>query len=88
MRVLRARYGSLEVSSMSMEENLRGKKVSKWWKNLIQSGCFTSLDWFLDGLSRRLGCGDRSKFLGDKWLGERPLKEVFPRLYMLSNQKM
>lgn len=34
-----------------------------------------------------VGKGDRMGFWSDLWLGERPLKEICPRLYMISRNK-
>lgn len=87
VRVLRSRYGNVSVSHFE-GESFRGRKASIWWKNLIQSRCSNStLDWFKEGLVRRVGRGKNTKFWEDSWIGDLTLKEAFPRLYMLSVQK-
>lgn len=69
MRVLRARYGSLDTSPLVQDGRLRGKKASWWWKNLIQSGCSNySLDWFTEGVFRKIGSGDNTTFWGEVWM--------------------
>lgn len=44
-------------------------------------------DWFQKGLRRRLGKGNKIKFWEDVWLGNLSLKEIFPRLYNMSECK-
>lgn len=39
------------------------------------------------GLKRRLGKGDKTKLWEDVWLGNVSLKEMFPRLYNVSENK-
>lgn len=45
-----------------------------------------SLGWFREGLDKRLGMGDKIRFWEDNWVGSRPFKEEYPRLYKLSEQ--
>lgn len=87
-RVIFSKYGSLEESS-NLVRNGRGRhKVSIWWKDLCH------LYWGIDGVGlrgsfcKKLGKGDGTSFWGDLWVGDSCLKDLFPRLYRLSCQKM
>lgn len=42
------------------------------------------LPLFSSGLSYEVGDGHRIKFWDDIWCGERPLKEVFLEIYLMS----
>lgn len=64
VRLLKARYGLIDVSPLEIDSISRGLKISELWKILIQSGSSQiSLDWSRDGLSKRLG-GRQSRVLG------------------------
>lgn len=54
-------------------------KVDSWndkIKRVLKQG------WWM-----RIGDGRKIKFLKDKWLGDIPLKDKFPRLYLISLQR-
>lgn len=44
-------------------------------------------DWFQLGLKRELGRGTRIKFWEDVWCSQNKLKDLFPRLYSISEDK-
>ncbi|KAK7259210.1 hypothetical protein RIF29_24810 [Crotalaria pallida] len=44
-------------------------------------------DWFDDNLWIDLGRGDKARFWQDRWVGDRKLKDLFPRLFLLSQNK-
>jgi hypothetical protein len=37
-------------------------------------------------VSRKVGNGNTTRFWLDKWVGEEPLKDKFPRLFSISNR--
>lgn len=43
--------------------------------------------WFSDHLRKLIGEGNDTAFWNDIWVGERPLKSSFPRLYHLCRHK-
>lgn len=82
-KFLRARYGSLDVGAGSL-----GRNYSSWWKNICLLGRFgSSLDWFAYYLKRNIGNEDSTRLLVDKWVGVQSLKDLFPRLFYISEQK-
>lgn len=42
---------------------------------------------FRENIRRLVGNGNRTLFWKEVWLGERPLKDVFPRLYRVVREK-
>jgi hypothetical protein len=44
-------------------------------------------NWFLDTSLRKIGNGHSTSFWNVKWIGDGPLADVFPRLFLLSNHK-
>lgn len=68
VRVLKSRYGPLDVVSPMVEGSEAANKMCSWWKNICQdASSSSSLDWFREGLNRRIGKGDKTKFWKDKW---------------------
>lgn len=43
--------------------------------------------WFASGLCRKVGNGKNTPFWHQAWFGEKPLKDEFPRMFSLSNDK-
>ena len=46
-----------------------------------------ALEVFSTGIWRKVGSGNSTLFWEHIWIGQTPLKEQFPRLYQISNQK-
>jgi hypothetical protein len=44
-------------------------------------------NWLVDSVRRKVGNGVTTLFWSSIWIGNVPLKVMFPRLYSLSNQK-
>jgi len=42
------------------------------------------INWFKEGVMRKVWNGGKTSFWLDKWVGNAPLCEVFPRLFSLS----
>lgn len=76
-RLLMAKYGDDQSS-----------KVSLWWKDLFKVTMGDGVDnWFANGVSRRLGEGDKTGFWTEDWYGFGPLCVKFPELYRISGQQ-
>ncbi|XP_057443259.1 uncharacterized protein LOC130735191 [Lotus japonicus] len=62
--------------------------ASSWWKDLNLM-CFDEGlgGWMEDGLCQKIGEGNDTKFWHDNWLGSRPLRDIYVRLYYLSTQQ-
>lgn len=88
VRVVKSRYGDLEYSVMWPNGGSNSRNLSSWWKNIGRCGeSNNSVDWFKEGLNRRLGKGDNTKFWEDTWVGPRSFKAKFPRLFQISEQQ-
>lgn len=71
-RIIRARHG----------ETFSGNKTG-WWSKIIAMVGRSAGDWFWNNLSQKLGNGNLISFWSGSWAGDKPLKELFPRLYQL-----
>jgi hypothetical protein len=60
---------------------------SLWWKDLCSTGVNLDTNWFGRSVKRKLGNGMNSSFWVDVWVGSSSLKDRFPRLFSISNQK-
>ncbi|KAK7275188.1 hypothetical protein RIF29_16297 [Crotalaria pallida] len=62
---------------------------SRWFLDVVRSSQLDPLvgDWFQDGFWKELGDGSETSFWSDKWLGDFKLKDCFPRLYMMAENK-
>lgn len=63
---------------------------SRLWKDIISVAAFNPglHSFFISNTFISVGNGDRTLFWEDKWAAERCLKDVFPRLYSISPDKM
>ena len=67
-----------------------------WWMSRALGGCQSGgrdlmglevgigINWFKEGVMRKVWNGGKTSFWLDKWVGNAPLCEVFPRLFSLS----
>ncbi|XP_057810311.1 uncharacterized protein LOC131024792 [Salvia miltiorrhiza] len=86
-RVVRSIFGEVEWGE---EGRLRlGKRHPKggWWPKIVEGCGGSSENWFVQNLSRLMGDGFDTKFWGDRWVGQKPLRFVFPRLFQLCGNK-
>jgi len=68
-----------------MNESSIARKNSTWWKDLCKAcdvgnndNCFdNNVKWYIKD-------GKNVRFWDDRWVGDLPLKERFPRLYAIS----
>jgi hypothetical protein len=58
---------------------------SSWWKAI----CCLDGDnrWFSGAVRKKVGRGNSTLFWDDQWIGDQPLRQKFPRLFGISNQK-
>jgi hypothetical protein len=86
--VLEARYG-FQISFKSDWSNIHfPAKSSNWWKDLVGLQSVDSLiNWISEALEKKVGNGSSTRFWEEKWIGDTVLKEKFPRLFSLSEQK-
>jgi hypothetical protein len=85
--VLISKYGANVTDSVSIEADCRPWFSSSWWKDICSIGVNLDSNWFSEGVVKRIGSGDRTKFWRHIWVGTGTLQERFPRLFSLSTQK-
>ncbi|GAU45475.1 hypothetical protein TSUD_190940 [Trifolium subterraneum] len=61
--------------------------ASLWWKDICSIGHNLNNNWFSNNVVKKLGNGVDTSFWEDTWVGNRSLKDRFPRLYSISIQK-
>ncbi|GAU51714.1 hypothetical protein TSUD_265630 [Trifolium subterraneum] len=66
---------------------LRGS--SSWWRDvsLLGGSDDSILDWFSDGVEKKVGNGLLTYFWFEPWLGGIPLRVQYPRLFQVSQQR-
>jgi hypothetical protein len=85
--VLQDRYGGGERGVGWMSRLLPPNIASSWWNDLVSVGVVAGSDRLRDIFFRKLGNGGDTIFWHDTWVGVQPLKEVFPRLFLVSTKK-
>lgn len=74
------------MAALDVQEGCR--KGSSWWRGICRLGSFNNeLDWFQKGLKRKLGIGNNIRFWEKIWFGPRSMREAFPTLYNVSEDK-
>jgi hypothetical protein len=86
-KVLVARYGEEVVSNVNWMDHPIQTRASVWWKDLCRIDVLEDGSWFGRNVVRKVGRGDSTRFWKDRWVGDAPLCERFPRLYSISLQK-
>jgi hypothetical protein len=86
--VIAARYGDQIAFRADWSDIHFPSNSSSWWKDLrgIESAAI-SLNWVSGGLNRKIGNGVTTSFWLENWIGGVTLRDKFPRLFSLSNQK-
>jgi len=76
--ILESKYGSWRT----LEDVKDSYHESWWWRDIrrITSGGQRD-NWFSRNIKWSVGKGNRIKFWEDIWIGEKLLKEKYPRLY-------
>jgi hypothetical protein len=86
--VIAERYGVELVNRPDWEGINFPSNSSNWWKDLRDIDSVENItNWFSGGLVRRIGNGETTKFWLANWIGGTVLKDKFPRLYSISEQK-
>jgi hypothetical protein len=86
--VIEARYGT-QIRYISDWSCIHfPTNSSNWWKDLVGlDNSVTSLNWISDALVKKVGNGVSTRFWEERWIRDLILKEKFPRLFSLSEQK-
>ena len=77
---LESKYGTEPDSAQTLV-----KRQSWWWRDLVKV-CKEGggEGWFRKEVGWALGKGDKVNFWEDVWIGNQPLKNVYPRLFSIS----
>lgn len=86
-RVLEDKYGDHVRGLVPSEVGRWPRFTSLWWRNLMNLEDGMRELWFSNRVRRKVSNGGTTSFWMDRWIGEAPLYNVFPRLFSLSNQK-
>jgi len=82
--IIESRYGNWR----EMRKFMVDKKSSYWWKDLCLICEVDKVsNWFDRRIKWKHGNGGKIKLWEDCWVGDRPLKYTFPRLYSISDSK-
>jgi hypothetical protein len=86
--VIEARYGSYIRFNSDWSGIHFPANSSNWWKDLVSlENSVTPISWISDALRKKVGNGGSTRFWEEKWIDDTTLKEKFPRLFSLSDQK-
>jgi hypothetical protein len=85
--VVKSKYGNDVCGKTEIGDEHRPWFSSLWWRDICSIGQNLNHNWFANGVVRKMGNGLKTSFWRDKWAGDIPLKDRFPRLFSISNQK-
>jgi hypothetical protein len=83
--VVVAKYGGGTTGSIQPGLGYAPSIASRWWVDICNLD--KDSNWFVSALVKKVGSGNNTKFWSDIWVGEQPLRDRFPRLFGISNQK-
>ncbi|XP_057770683.1 uncharacterized protein LOC130990469 [Salvia miltiorrhiza] len=86
-RIVRSIYGEVEWGETGLESVGKGRFREGWWPKIVSAAGGASDNWFFQNLKPKVGDGKLFKFWSHWWVGQKPLKFSFPRLYQLSVNK-
>lgn len=86
--ILLARYGSLYPSPHLGGRPVGFRGTSAWWRDvsLLGGSKDSTLDWFSEGIGKKVGDGLMTSFWFETWIGDTPLMAQYPRLFQVSEQ--
>jgi hypothetical protein len=85
--VLKSKYSVSVVGKTNLGEEFKPWFASLWWSDICSIGTNLDNDWFRQGVVKKLGNDVNTSFWCDIWVGDVPLRDRFPRLFSISNQK-
>jgi hypothetical protein len=85
--VIKGKYGVNAVGKVELGDDSKPWYSSLWWKDICTIGTNLEINWFSRNVVNIVGNREQTSFWWDAWVGELPLKERFPRLFLISDQK-
>jgi hypothetical protein len=83
--VIIAKYGFENIGNGNLGEVQVLRTASTWWRDICDLDKNTN--WFADAVVKRVRDGALTSFWCEKWVGDLPLKNRFPRIFSISNQQ-
>ncbi|CAJ2644149.1 unnamed protein product [Trifolium pratense] len=78
---VRFRYKESVGNLLSWDDGAARSNDSIWWRDILKVGGKENDLWFPKSVSSVLGDGNLIGFWKEKWLGEIPFRELFPKLF-------
>jgi hypothetical protein len=85
--LLKSKYGVGIIGRTELGDDFKPWFSSLWWRDICSIGYNLDLNWFSQAVNKKLGNEALTSFWRDKWIGEIPLCDRFPRLFSISTQK-
>jgi hypothetical protein len=85
--LLKSNYGVGIIGRTELGDEHKPWFASLWWRDICSIGHNLDHNWFAQAVTKKLGNGVLTSFWRDKWVGESPLCDRFPRLFSISTQK-
>ncbi|XP_058751464.1 uncharacterized protein LOC131624524 [Vicia villosa] len=86
-KVLKARYGDINLHVITNGGNSKGASNSLWWKDIMSFEKIYNVDIFANNCSFKIGNGFTSSFWHTNSKEDKCIKELFLVVYNLSNLK-
>ncbi|XP_057793258.1 uncharacterized protein LOC131009871 [Salvia miltiorrhiza] len=85
--VIRASQG--EIEREEDEFRVKGGRGGRsgWWKKVLSISRGEGGNWFRENMVLQVGEGESTRFWKQRWVGERSLEDMFPRLFHLNSNK-
>lgn len=87
VRVIDSLYGRVRWGEEGAKVEGSASRWSGWWRGIMSIGSGRGSKWLWENLVRKLGDGRTIQFWKDLWVGDRILKDKFPRLFALCLQQ-
>jgi hypothetical protein len=85
--VIKGKYGDLVIGRLEVAEECKPWFSSSWWKDVCLIGTNLDHNWFSQGVVKKMGNGEHTRFWEDVWLGNSTLRDRFPRLFSILIQQ-
>lgn len=87
LKILHARHGNIKCIQNG-QQGVRGRSNNTgWWSKVLALVGGSGNGWFWSNLSQKLGNGSSISFWNEIWVGDKQLRELFPRLFHLCSDK-
>ncbi|GKV44022.1 hypothetical protein SLEP1_g51253 [Rubroshorea leprosula] len=87
-KTINHKYGSIEGRWTKWVQEY-SHRSSLWWRNICRIDHLDASNegWLAGGFKLKIGKGNSANFWMDTWIGDQPLVNRFPRLFLVSTDK-